>query len=60
MNYLETGKDEHMACEPMKRHELEMRNEDRDKTQKKTNKQKEKKYRIIVIGDSLHEGVQQK
>jgi hypothetical protein len=41
-----------MACEPMKTHELEMRNEDRDKIQKKTNKQKEKKHRIIVTGDS--------
>ena len=50
------GKDEHMACEPMKTHELEMRNEDRDKTQKKTNKQKEKKHRIIVTGDSHARG----
>jgi len=44
--------DEHTAREPMKTYELEMRNEDRDKIQKKANKQKEKKYRIIVIGDS--------
>ena len=50
------GKDEHMAREPMKTHKLEMRNEDRDKTQKKTNKQKEKKHRIIVIGDSHARG----
>ena len=45
-----------MAHEPMKTHELEMRNEDRDKIQKKINKQKEKKHRIIVIGDSHARG----
>ena len=45
-----------MACEPMKTHELEMRNEDRDKIQKKTNKQKEKKHRIIVTGDRYARG----
>jgi hypothetical protein len=45
-----------MASEPMKTYELEMRNEDRDKIQKKTNKQKEKKHRIIVIGDSHGRG----
>jgi len=33
-------KDEQMAREPMKTHELEMKNEDREKMQKKTNKQK--------------------
>ena len=40
----------------MKTHELEMRNEDRDKIQKKANKQKEKKHRIVVIGDSHARG----
>jgi hypothetical protein len=45
-----------MAREPVKTHELEIRNEDRDKIQKKTNKQKEKKHRIIVIGDSHARG----
>ena len=33
-------KDEQMAREPMKTHELEMRNEDREKMQKKTNRRK--------------------
>ena len=33
-----------------------MRNEHRDKIQKKANKQKEKKHRIIVIGDSHARG----
>jgi len=45
-----------MAHEPKKPHELEMRNEHRDKIQKKANKQKEKKHRIIVIGDSHARG----
>jgi len=45
-----------MAREPMKTQELEMRNEDRDKIQKKTNKQKENKHRIIVIGASHARG----
>ena len=50
------GKDEQMAHEPMKTHELELRNEDRDKIHKKTNKQKEKKHTIIVTGDSHAQG----
>ena len=50
------GNDEQMAREPLKTHELEMRNEDRGIIQKKANKQKEKKHRIIVIGDSHARG----
>jgi len=45
-----------MARETVKTHELEMRNEDREKLQKKTNKQKEKKHRIRVTGDSHARG----
>jgi len=40
----------------MKTHELEMRNEDREKMHEKTNKQKEKNHRIIVTGDSHARG----
>jgi len=46
MNYLETGRnrgqDEHMACEPMKTHELKMGNEDRYMTKKKTNNRRKR------------------
>jgi len=45
-----------MACESMKTHELEVRNEGRDKVQRKTNKQMEKKHKIIVSGDSHAQG----
>ena len=44
------GNDEQIVREPMRTHELEV--EDTDKIWKKTHKQKEKKHRIIIIGDS--------
>ena len=45
-----------MEHEPEKTDELEMRDEDREKIQKKSHKQKETKHRVIVIGDSHAQG----
>ena len=45
-----------MTRGPEKIHELDMRKEDREKMRKKANKQKEKKHRIVVIGDSHARG----
>jgi hypothetical protein len=41
---------------PVKKHELETRKEDREKLRKRANNQKEKKHKIIVIGDSHARG----
>jgi hypothetical protein len=46
------GKDGQVTRGPVKTHELETRKEDREKMRKKAYKQKEKKHRIVVIGDS--------
>ena len=47
---------EQMEHEPEKTDELEMRDEDREKIQKKSHKQKETKHRVTVIGDSHARG----
>jgi len=41
-----------VAHGPVKTHKLETRKEDREKIRKRANNQKEKKGKIIVIGDS--------
>ena len=45
-----------MTREPAKTREMETRKEDREKIWKKENKQKKKKHRIIVTGDSHARG----
>ena len=45
-------KEEQVAHEPMKSHEMKTIKDDREKMRKKVNKQEENKHRIIVIGDS--------
>ena len=50
------GKYEEMVRDSRNTQELEARNEGRDKVQKITNKQMEKKHKVIVIGDSHARG----
>jgi hypothetical protein len=52
MSYLETEEIMKKWHGIQEIHELEAKNEGRDKVQKQTNKQMKKKYKVIVIGDS--------